>query len=382
MVSYRWAWVIRLPSWEGSPIPNLMEMINHLLDLNDRKTPGDQFPSCHELAKKFGLEFKWVVSIGFALRTDVVYPEDMSSYGKGEAERKFNWIVNRYPKMKGLMDQHVLIENLYGPGTTWFIRKHLAYQSPKVSGPGWVAIGDAVGFTNPLFSPGINANMGTSVFAAELTRPYLAAKDPIARMKVSQKYEKYCEKRIPGLNRMNVFNYLCMRSPKLGPLGPLWQYLVGTGNPNWQRIRSFVFGNVSEMLMGWDWGAHEEEYVDFVNQAIVLLDGPPSEPSAETVTAVLKLSDISVKSAIASGKYKNRWAGLLRWYDDDLEFCEDKNWKDVLSRRCKQCGNWRILREDLLKCAVCGGLASLDESKKVLVESRTAVPDKVILSLR
>ncbi len=65
------------------------------------------------------------------------------------------------------------IENLYGPGTTWFVRKTLTYQSPVVSGPGWLAIGDACGFTNPLLSPGITANMATSTFAAELTRKAL-----------------------------------------------------------------------------------------------------------------------------------------------------------------------------------------------------------------
>lgn len=340
-------------------------MINHLLDLNALNTPGDQFPSCYELARKFNLKFRWVVSIGFALRNDVVYPNDLSAYGTHEAERRFNWIVSRYPKMQGLMDQHVLIQDLYGPNTTWFIRKQLTYQSPKVSGKGWVAIGDAVGFTNPLFSPGINANIGTSVFAAELTQHYLA--DPGSRAEVLSKYDAYCENRIPGLHRMNVFNYVCMRSPALGPLGPLWQYLAGTGNTNWQKIRSYEFDNVSEMLMGWDWGAHEAEYVAFVTQAIALLEGPPTEPTPEVVQEVMRLSDEAVTKALASGRYRNRWAGLLRWYDDDLRFCGDKVWKDVLSRRCGGCGNWRILRQDLLRCATCGHLSSPEESCKILV---------------
>lgn len=276
-------------------------MVNHLLDLNDRKTPGDQFPPSYEPAKMFNLKFRWVVSIGFALRTDVAYLDDISSYGTCEAERKSNWVISRYPKMKGLMDQHVLIPNLYGPGTTWFTRKQLTYQSPKVSGPGWIAIGDAVGFTNLLFSPGINANIDTSV---------------------------------------------------------------------------------SEVLMGWDWGVHEDEYVTSISQAITLLDGPPSKPPTEVIVAVLALSDMTVRSAVVSGKYKNRWAGLLRWYNGDLEFCEDKDWKDILSCRCKQCGNWRIFLEDLLKCAVCGGLTSAEEAKKVLVGSRKAAPKKTVISLR
>lgn len=76
--------------------------------------------------------------------------------------------------------------------------------------------------------------------------------------------------------------------------------------------------------MGWDWGAHEE-YVTFISQAIALLDRSPSEPPTEVIVLVLALSDMTVRSAVVSGKYNNRWAGLLRWYNDDLEFCEDKD---------------------------------------------------------
>ena len=150
-------------------------MINHLLDLNFAKTPADEYPSVSRLVQMFDLQFKWVVSIGFALRSDVKYPADLSTYGNCEAERRFWWIVKKYPKISALMANHKLIHDLYGPNTTWFIRKNLTYVSPKVTGDGFLAIGDSVGFTNPLYSPGINANMGTSVAAAELTGAYLNA---------------------------------------------------------------------------------------------------------------------------------------------------------------------------------------------------------------
>lgn len=376
-----WAWIIRLPSWEGSSTPNLMKMINYLLDLNEKKTPGDEFPSAHKLAEMFDLKFKWVVSIGFALRSDVVYPEDLSSYGSCEAEKNFNWITGRYPKLQGLMDKHVLINDLYGPKSTWFVRKNLAYQSPMVSGKGWIAIGDAVGFTNPLYSPGINANMGTSIYAAELTSSYISSRTSSARNQILSKYNKYCENRIPNLHRMNRFNYLCMRSPKLGPLGPKWTYLCGTGNPNWQSIKSRNLNNVSELLMNWDWGSQEPEFVNFANQTIELLEGPPTEPSQDIINKVLALSEKSIKSAISTGKYRSRWAGLLRWYDDDLVFHSDKTWKDILARRCRGCKNWRILHSDMLKCATCGFQHTREESTKVLVESQRSSPSSNISDL-
>lgn len=372
-----WAWVIRLPSWEGSSVPNLMRMINHLLDLNEKKTPGDEFPSAYKLAEMFDLKFRWVVSIGFALRSDVVYPEDLSSYGSCEAERKFTWIVSRYSKMQNLMDQHVLIKDLYGPKSTWFIRKNLTYQSPKVSGKGWIAIGDAVGFTNPLYSPGINASMGTSIYAAELTSSYISSRNSLAREEILGRYNEYCQNRIPNLHLMTKFNYLCMRSPKLGPLGPLWTYLCGTGNANFQKIKTFELRNVSDMLMNWDWGSQEPEFINFASQVIKLLEGPPTEPSQEIIDQVLLFSEESLRSVVAAGKFNNRWAGLLRWYDDDLVFHDTKTWKDVLSRRCNGCRNWRILHSDMLKCAFCGEEHTAEESKKVLVEAMPlfSIPD-------
>lgn len=358
-----WAWIIRLPSWQGSSLPNLTRMINHLLNLNAKDTHPDEYPSAHQLALMFDLKFRWVVSIGYALRNDVVYPEDLSIFGSCEAERKFNWITSRYQRMQALMDQHVLIENLYGPKTTWFIRKSLSYESTVVSGPRWAAIGDASGFTNPLYSPGINCNMATSVFLAESTKDYLTSKTLQGRTAVLDKYDKFCESRVQNLHRMNIFNYLMMRSPQTGPLGPLWQYLCGTGNEQWRKMRACTFANVAEAVTTWEWGSQRSEYISFANEAIELLTGPPSRAPAELVAAVLKLSDKRLAQAISSGKYSGRWAGLLRWYDDDLRYCPQKTKRDVLARKCETCGNWRILRDDITMCATCG---AVNEDNKIL----------------
>lgn len=131
-----WVWVIRLPSWRGSATAHLMDMVTYLLDCAEAGIRGDQIPSSEELAEMFDLKFQWVTSIGMAVRNDVKYPEDMSAYGTKEAERKFNYFVAKYQFLQEFMQSFQLIENYYGPGTTWFIRKTLSYQSPVVSGPG------------------------------------------------------------------------------------------------------------------------------------------------------------------------------------------------------------------------------------------------------
>ncbi|KAL5424591.1 hypothetical protein PMIN04_003129 [Paraphaeosphaeria minitans] len=112
-------------------------------------------------------------------------PEELEMFGACEAERKFNWITAKYPRMQAYMDRHHPVRGLYWGNSTWFIRKQLPYSTPIVSGiaknteddgrMAWAAISDAAGFTNPLHSPGINCNMATSVFLAEKT-PYLLSK--------------------------------------------------------------------------------------------------------------------------------------------------------------------------------------------------------------
>ncbi|KAM7191963.1 hypothetical protein V8F20_009087 [Naviculisporaceae sp. PSN 640] len=355
-----WAWIIRLPSWEGSPLPNLVNMINFLLDLNAKDTHPDDYPSALELAQQFNLKFKWVVSIGYALRSDVVYPPDdiLHKFGTCEAERKFQWITSRYARMKSFMSRHKLIHDLYGPKTTWFTRKTLTYDSPVVARTNWAAIGDATGFTNPLYSPGINCNMATSVYLAELTPEYLAGRTSTQRGEVMEQYAKFCQGRVENLQRMNVFNYLLMRSPKTGPIGPLWQYLCGTGNKTWQGMRTCTFEEVARTVMAWEWGSDRDEYINFAEEVIQFLRGPANLAPDELVEEVMKLSEIRLRQAIETGKYKSRWAGLLRWYDDDLARRDAKTGRDVLARRCesKGCGNWRILRDDVTRCATCGAL--------------------------
>lgn len=331
-------------------------MINHLLDLNAAQTAADDYPSSQELAEKFGLKFRWVVSIGFALRSDVVYPDSLDAYGTCEAERKFNWITSQYPQMAALMQRHTLVRDLYGPGTTWFIRKSLSYQSPVAAGAGWAAVGDATGFTNPLYSPGINCNMGPSVWLAEQTPAYLSTPSSDVRRDIMSRYRRYCDARVPDLHRMNTFNYLMMRSPQTGPLGPLWQYLCGTGNADWRDIKSFAhIDRVAELVTRWEWGSQHPEYIAFADKAIKLLDGPPTEPSQETIDEVKSLSEEMLRRVVETGRFRNRWAGLLRYYDNDLHFCERKVQRDVLATRCEHCGNWRILTGDTAKCATCGG---------------------------
>ncbi|KAI4132384.1 MAG: hypothetical protein LQ338_000732 [Usnochroma carphineum] len=374
-----WAWIIRLPSWEGSPIPNLMDMISYLLDLAEAEVPGDQVPSSEELAEMFNLKFQWTTSIGFAVRNDVKYPEDMSKYGTREAERKFNYFVEKYDLIKQFMTNFELIEDLYGPGTTWFIRKSLTYQSPVVSGPGWLAIGDACGFTNPLHSPGITAAMSTSTYAAELTHKALeaaqSAKDTesaeLSIRNTFAPYDDFSARLYPALNQMNAFNYVCFRDPRLGAqVSCLWQFFAGIGIPGWQLIRqdyNLNFDTYVPHSINWAWGSQVPEYDAVARKALELIAPIPLDESVPdaTVREVIDFSNRVKKAAVDSNRFNFRWDGLLRYYDICLNYSEEKTFKDKFARQCSHCASWLVLRPDWRKCYTCGKERTEEEAAVV-----------------
>ncbi|KAL8935836.1 MAG: hypothetical protein Q9216_005236 [Gyalolechia sp. 2 TL-2023] len=374
-----WAWVIRVPSWEGSPIPNLMDMLTYLLDCAEARTPNDEIPSSEELAEMFGLKFQWVTSIGMATRNDVKYPEDMSKYGTKEAERKFYYFVEKYDLIKEFMKSFELIEDLYGPNTTWIVRKSLTYQSPVVSGAGWVAIGDACGFTNPYLSPGITAAMATSVYSAELAHKALgeakAAKDneaaELAIRKTFSPYDKFAKDMYPALNQMNKFNYCCFREPRLGPqVSLIWQALIGVGTPGWQLIRqdyNLTIDNYVRYSINWAWGTWVPEYDAVAKKAIELIAPIPlEEPIPDSVVReVIDYSNKLKKQAVDSNKFNFRWDGLLRYYDLYLNYDEKKTTKDKFVRQCTHCSSWLALRPDWKKCYSCGKQRTDEEASIV-----------------
>ena len=383
-----WAWVIQLPSWEGSPTANLMDMILYLLDCAEAGVPDDQIPSSEELAKMYGLKFRWVTSIGFAVRDDVKYPEDMSKYGSKEAERKFNYFVEKYSLIKEFMTHFDLIENLYGPGTTWYIRKSLAYQSPVVSGPGWLAVGDACGFTNPLHSPGITAAMSTSTYAAELTHKALEAAQSASSAEAAElsiretlaPYDDFVKQLIPALHCMNQFHYLCFRDRRLGPqVSCLWQFLAGIGIPGWQLIRqdyNLNFETYVPHSINWAWGSMTPEYGTVARKAIELIAPIPLEetmPDA-TVRALIDFSNGIKQVAVESNRFNFRWDGLLRYYDISLNYTEDKIWKDRFARKCSHCASYLVLRPDWKKCYSCG-MGRTDAEAAIVWNPPLAVDD-------
>ncbi|KXJ92527.1 hypothetical protein Micbo1qcDRAFT_202749 [Microdochium bolleyi] len=376
-----WFWVIRLLCWEGNPTSKMMDMLTYLLDCAAAGVPSDEIPCTEKLAEMFGLKYKWITSVGIAARNDVKYPEDMSEYGSGEAERKLNYFIRKYPRINELMSNYTVIEDLYGPGTTWFVRKTLTYQSPVVSGPGWLAIGDACGFTNPLFSPGINVGMASSTYAAELTHEALdrakasggsnAAEASIRETLAP--YNDFLRGLHPSLDTMNRFLYHCFRDPRLGErVGVPWQYYAGASvgfDPvHIQGTFTLDRAQYLKYARNWHSGAQMPAYQEIAGETIRLLAPIPlgDKVPEEVVQSVLAASERIMARSLAENPAKIiRWRGKIFTHDEAMRFDMDKSGRDVFTNQCAECLCWTIRREDWKLCHNCGAERKPEDNKVI-----------------
>ncbi|KAJ7355762.1 hypothetical protein DFH08DRAFT_1053215 [Mycena albidolilacea] len=169
-----WGWFIGVISWHHAPLANLMDLVAHVIASAAAGIPAEEFSCTRELSDAFACPYEFITSIGWAVRNDFKLPDDLSAYGAGEAEQKFNFFRKRYPVIDTLLTgSFELLPSYYG-GRIYFVRKGLAYRSPIVVGEGWLAIGNSAGFTNSLISPGINVGIGGAWRAANLTAEVLA----------------------------------------------------------------------------------------------------------------------------------------------------------------------------------------------------------------
>jgi flavin-dependent dehydrogenase len=95
-----------------------------------------------------------IVSVG------VVGPFDYLFKGRGSHEQTYNEEVERCP---------AVAQRIAGAkrATGWFATKDYSYRSKEVAGDGWVLIGDAFGFLDPLYSSGVLLALRSGAMAAD-----------------------------------------------------------------------------------------------------------------------------------------------------------------------------------------------------------------------
>jgi flavin-dependent dehydrogenase/AcrR family transcriptional regulator len=149
-----WLWHIPLVSWQGAPTANLGRAIERLLG------PARGLPSRDELARDLGCPHRDVVSIGIVVRSD------RDGALKDDPRAGFAHYVKKYRGLAELLEGGRPLEDYYGPGQTFMSRLNFRSHARRVSGDGWLLVGDAAFFVDPLISPGLTGGTATAYRAA------------------------------------------------------------------------------------------------------------------------------------------------------------------------------------------------------------------------
>lgn len=350
-----WLWFIELASWEQAPDENLEAMVEHLLDLPDG--PDEDYPNRFELAEKFNCPTEQWISIGVVPRADVDTARDLP------IEERFQHYVDKYPGLKRIMDNYELVVDSYKGHRTYRGFTKMVHATKQASGDGWIAVGDAAFFVNPLFSPGMSAG-GTVAFIGALeTVKALDAGDLSAAAFAN--FERVAQGVFASLLRENEAYYRSYRHPvsyertwllkfasqteQLNRLRMLFEHLRNEGG----RLEDLAkqgppppHGYMDPVV-----GVPVQQIVD-----IMRADEAEGIDPGETAEKVKVICDEFIEGVRQKPGFESFMAGAMMMdYDDMLNRVEGKPYNPPLdTRRCPTPECQSTILTSLAVCPVCG----------------------------
>ncbi len=194
-----WMWYIPLVSWENIPDAQRESLFNRFL-------AGEELPTKAELAARHGCPEEDIVSIGMVLRQD---RDTKFTEGRQSA---FDHYAQQYPAIAELLEGAELVSDLYGTHQPLRARANIRGYAEQATGDGWLSIGEAAFFVDPLISPGLTGGVATAYFAAQST---LRAIDLNNFSQASfADYESFVGKLYEALERDNQLVYMSFNHPK------------------------------------------------------------------------------------------------------------------------------------------------------------------------
>jgi flavin-dependent dehydrogenase len=163
-----WVWFIGLCSWQQASDEGLTALIDGVLD-NDG--PDEKLPTRAELSERHGCPYQQLLSIGIVPR------DDMDGSKSLPKEQRFGYYLERYPALGSILDHFELVEGLYDGLPPFVAAERLIHDCERYAGDGWVSVGDAAMFVNPIFSPGLAFGMSTAYMAVNDTLGALKRED-------------------------------------------------------------------------------------------------------------------------------------------------------------------------------------------------------------
>lgn len=193
------------------------------------------------------------VSVGIVAPFDYLF-----SKGRGSHEKIYNEELDRCPAVKERVSMGKRI-------TGYFATRDYSYRCTKVAGDGWVTVGDAFGFLDPLYSSGVLLALRSGEMAADAIVEGLAKGDTSGAQ-----LGKWGDALNQGIDRMR--RLVC-------------EYYDGFNFGNFVRNYPDLRGTVTDLLIG-DlfedkvdkvWGPMESLYNDGKKEIAAWHEGTPAE---------------------------------------------------------------------------------------------------------
>ena len=193
-----WMWYIPLVSWENVPVAERDSMFDRFL--------GGAVPTKAELSALHGCPEEDIISIGMVLRQD---RDPKFAQGRKVA---FDYYAQQYPAIAQMLEGAELVSDLYGTQQSLRARANIRGYAEQVVGDGWLSIGEAAFFVDPLISPGLTGGVATAYFAAQSTLKAID-RDDFSRSAFAD-YEFFVGKLYEALERDNQLVYMSFNHPQ------------------------------------------------------------------------------------------------------------------------------------------------------------------------
>jgi flavin-dependent dehydrogenase len=195
-----WFWYIPIVSWQRAEPSNLSAMWRYLAD------PDTPVLSRDELSRKFDCPYEQIWSIGISVRDD--RDEVM---GRGAAA-VFEHYSRSVPMIGKLLEGAEPLHGHYPKHDPYAQRLRYRRHARSTVGDGWITVGDAAFFIDPLRSPGLTGGVATGYFAAEESLKALA-KDDFGKGAFAT-YESFVKELWEMLEEQNQIAYMAFNHPE------------------------------------------------------------------------------------------------------------------------------------------------------------------------
>jgi len=152
-----WFWYIPIVSWQKSRPEDLYAMLRYLAD------PGAKVLSRDELSKRFGCPYEQIWSMGISVR------DDRDEVMKRGPRAVFEHYARAVPMIGKVLDGAEILHDHYEHHSPFAQRLRYRRHAKQPVGDGWLLVGDAAFFVDPLRSPGLTGGVATAYHAVQAT---------------------------------------------------------------------------------------------------------------------------------------------------------------------------------------------------------------------